>query len=97
MNLDRKKIEEIQRVYLACGKYSITSKATECSLPTVKKYVDLIELDENGELIVPKVPEYDISELRRKMEHSDLKDYSPEVFILTEEELTELEKIKKVL
>lgn len=97
MNLDRKKIEEIQRVYLACGKYSITSKATECSLPTVKKYVDLIELDENGELIVPKVPEYDISELRRKMERSDLKDYSPEVFILTEEELTELEKIKKVL
>lgn len=96
-SLDRKQIEEIQKIYLSCGKYNITCAATGYSLPTVRKYVKMIELDENGELVVPKIPEYSIQELRKKMEESNLNDYSPKVFLLSDSELKELENLKKVL
>lgn len=97
MDLSKEQIEEIQKVYLACKKYGETCKATGYNFFVVKKCVDLIQLDEKGELSFSQIPEYDISILRKKVEAANLQDYSSKVFLLTKEELEELTNFKKVL
>lgn len=97
MDLSKEQIEEIQKVYLACKKYGETCKFTGYNFFIVKKCVDLIQLDEKGELSFSQIPEYDISILRKKVEAANLQDYSSKVFLLTKEELEELTNFKKVL